>query len=61
MTTFKGEGLFNVLKQELDQYQILSVDTQEVLIQYLSTLRVESQSFVTSNAVSQAFCEAIDT
>lgn len=56
----KGEGVFTTLKQELDQYQILSVDTHEMLIQYLSNLKEESQSFVTSNSISQAFCEATD-
>ena len=59
-STFQGEGLFTTLKQELDQYQILSVDTQEMVIQYLSTLKEESQSLVLSNSVSQAFCEATE-
>ena len=52
--------MFTTIKQELDQYQILSVDTHEMLIQYLSNLKEESQSFVTSNSISQAFCEATD-
>ncbi|KAL5269470.1 hypothetical protein ACHWQZ_G003080 [Mnemiopsis leidyi] len=56
----KGEGLFITLKQELDQYQILSVDTQEMLIQYLSVLKEESQSLVLSNSISQAFFEATE-
>ena len=56
----QGEGLFITLKQELDQYQILSVDTQEMLIQYLSVLKEESQSLVLSNSISQAFFEATE-
>ena len=50
--------MFTVLKQELDSYQVLSVDTQELLIGFLSCLKEEAMANVTSNTVSQAFCEA---